>query len=99
MNSRISALLPRYECHKEVNAGRITGITFAPDGQRQLVLEQNITVALDAEWFTRHPETSIGGYFVVYDNGHMSYSPAKPFEDGYSRKMTFRTNIVPSPRG
>ena len=25
-----------------------------------------------------------GGYYVVYDDGYKSYSPAKAFEDGYT---------------
>jgi hypothetical protein len=27
----------------------------------------------------------VGGYFVVYDDGYTSYSPAAAFESGYSR--------------
>ena len=26
-----------------------------------------------------------GGYYVVYDDGYKSYSPAKAFEEGYVR--------------
>lgn len=26
-----------------------------------------------------------GGYYVVYDDGYKSFSPAKAFEDGYTR--------------
>lgn len=27
----------------------------------------------------------VGGYYVVYDGGYTSYSPAKAFEEGYTR--------------
>lgn len=41
-------------------------------------------IAFDADWFRKHnPE--IGGYYVVYEDGYKSYSPAKAFEEGYTR--------------
>ncbi|MEM7578430.1 MAG: hypothetical protein AAF316_01020 [Cyanobacteria bacterium P01_A01_bin.80] len=40
-------------------------------------------IEMNVEWFTRHhPET--GGYLVMYNDGYMSYSPAQPFEEGYT---------------
>jgi hypothetical protein len=36
------------------------------------------------DWYRKHKPES-GGYFVVYDDGYESYSPAKAFEDGYTR--------------
>lgn len=38
----------------------------------------------DAAFYRKHnPEA--GGYYVVYENGYKSWSPAKAFEDGYTR--------------
>lgn len=37
-----------------------------------------------ADWYRRHKPES-GGYFVVYADGYESFSPAKAFEDGYTR--------------
>lgn len=99
MSNLLRGRLPRYECHKEVSAGRITGITFTPDGQRQLVLEQNVVVVPLAEWFARNPETAIGGYYVMYDDDYTSYSPKKPFESGYTRKDVTSIKVLPIPRG
>jgi len=39
--------------------------------------------AIDADFILKHrPEA--GGYFVVYDDGYQSFSPAKAFEEGYT---------------
>lgn len=41
-------------------------------------------IPVDAAWYRKHsPEA--GGYYVLYDDGYASYSPAKAFEDGYTR--------------
>ena len=37
-----------------------------------------------ADWFRKHQPTK-GGYFVVYEDGYESFSPAKAFEDGYTK--------------
>lgn len=36
------------------------------------------------EYVTKHNPQS-GGYFVVYEDGYKSFSPAKAFEEGYTR--------------
>jgi hypothetical protein len=33
----------------------------------------------------RFPAEYIGGYLVQYEDGYLSWSPAKAFEDGYTR--------------
>jgi len=40
--------------------------------------------AISSEWADKHTPAA-GGYFVVYDDGYQSYSPAKAFEEGYTR--------------
>lgn len=45
--------------------------------------EQYSPVEVSAEWYRRH-KPQPGGYYVVYEDGYTSYSPAKAFEDGYS---------------
>lgn len=39
---------------------------------------------MGAIWFRKHQPTK-GGYFVVYEDGYESFSPAKAFEDGYTK--------------
>ncbi|HEY1129166.1 MAG TPA: hypothetical protein VGF12_07165 [Roseateles sp.] len=79
--------LPRYRCHKIVSAAKITelrgnGLQNAPD----VVLGEIGAIAwLDEAWHAKHrPE--VGGYYVVYSDGYLSYSPAKAFEEGYTRE-------------
>lgn len=89
--------MPRYRCHKEVWALKIAAIDHKPNpdtsGQSaQSSYGASITpedegygaFSVDAEYVHKHkPEA--GGYYVVYADGYKSYSPAKAFEDGYSR--------------
>lgn len=78
--------LPRYECHKKVSALKIAeaqndidgGVTITP------VEEGFAPFTLSAEWAQKH-QPEVGGYVVVYVDGYVSYSPAKAFEDGYTR--------------
>jgi hypothetical protein len=42
------------------------------------------TVVVGDDYYTKH-EPHIGGYFVRYDNGYQSFSPADVFEDGYTK--------------
>lgn len=36
-----------------------------------------------ADWYRKH-KPSAGGYYVVYEDGYSSYSPAEAFESGYT---------------
>jgi hypothetical protein len=40
-------------------------------------------ISVDAKWYRRHKPSS-GGYYVVYDDGYASFSPAQAFEAGYT---------------
>ncbi len=79
--------LPRYRCHKVVQAAKIVDVTtlaHMPDSGGILALDGAHPVAVDASYLAKH-QPSVGGYFVVYDDGYLSFSPAKAFEDGYTR--------------
>lgn len=39
--------------------------------------------SVDADYMAKH-KPEIGGYFVQYDDGYSSFSPAKAFEEGYT---------------
>ncbi len=78
-----------YHCHKRVRAGLITGISpLNTDGSAELyIFESGKVYPVDAAWLARNPKLAVGGYFVVYvDNQdqYTSYSPAEPFESGYT---------------
>jgi hypothetical protein len=74
------AQLPQYKCHKVVGALKIAKLegnvlTPADPGYAPFIV--------DKEFLRRNPEA--GGYYVVYADGYKSFSPAKAFEEGYTR--------------
>lgn len=70
--------MKRYKCYKEVNAAKILDI----EGN-QLNLGGNVWTA-PVGWMEKHsPE--VGGYLVEYGDNYQSYSPAKAFEEGYTK--------------
>jgi hypothetical protein len=77
--------IPRYRCHKVVRAAKITGFRENGTDAPCLLLGEigGITTVL-TEWFERH-KPEVGGYFVLYDDGYTSFSPAAAFEAGYTR--------------
>ena len=84
--------MPRYRCHKQVYALKIKDIIDPTepgnesDGSRLIVPadEGYGRFPVDADFVHKH-QPHIGGYYVVYDDGYKSFSPAKAFEDGYTR--------------
>ena len=78
--------LPQYQSHKKVRAAKITGFRLNgnPDMPDLLLGEIGGIVSLLPDWHEKH-KPQVGGYYVVYEDGYTSYSPAKAFEDGYSR--------------
>lgn len=72
----------RYKAHKIVQAAKIEAC--GPRGDTfTLALEfPAINVEVPLSWAQRH-EPHPGGYFVVYEDGYRSFSPAPAFEDGY----------------
>ena len=71
--------LPRFRCHKIVHAAKIVAIEF---GER-LDLAPHGVIEVGADWIANR-KASVGGYFVQYDDGYTSFSPAKAFEEGYT---------------
>lgn len=86
--------MPKYTCHKQVHALKISIIQLDSD----LAKEQNrettggaliypkdegyAAFSVDAEYVNKHKPVA-GGYYVVYKDGYKSFSPAEAFEDGY----------------
>lgn len=76
--------IPKYKCHKEVWALQIKSIIQRgaadlmfdirfEDGYEQTTVEGSAWLKAEA-----------GGYYIVYADGYVSYSPAKAFEEGYT---------------
>ena len=77
--------LPRYRCHKEVRAVKIHRIDTHLDTVDAVVVPEDgfAPIPVSARFLWKH-EPEAGGYLVLYDDGYVSYSPAEPFEKGYS---------------
>lgn len=83
--------LPEYECHKHVRALKIIHVHKHHNVEQDLYeykLEPEDDsyrmVRVDQAFYDRHrPEP--GGYFVLYEDGYTSFSPAKAFEAGYTK--------------
>jgi len=72
--------MKKYRCHKVVSAAKITNI----DNEiSSLTLEGTHGWIMDRLWFAKH-QPEVGGYFVRYEDGYRSYSPAEAFEAGYT---------------
>lgn len=85
--------MPKYLCHKEVHALKIAKIVRDGEGEnRETDGSAMITPAdegyapfkVDNDFMWKH-KPEVGGYYVVYEDGYKSFSPAEAFESGYSR--------------
>lgn len=89
MNENTAAVeIPQYRCHKVVRAAKITAVEghVEDNGMRLMLGEIGGQVDVDDIWLGKHGQLDMpGGYYVVYDDGYTSFSPAKAFEEGYAR--------------
>ena len=76
--------MKQYKSHKIVEAAKIGDIDILADGGALLIFDDDVeSISVDNAYLEKHlPE--IGGYFVQYDGGYASFSPADSFEFGYT---------------
>lgn len=78
--------LPKYVCHKEVRALKISTVEWNSTEQRYLLHFAGSgyePLVVSKEWVdSKGPRA--GGYLVQYADGYQSFSPAKAFEEGYT---------------
>jgi len=81
-----AAEMPRYKSHKTVHALKIESISLGHDGSAMIVPADKGYGAfpVDAAYVSKHAPKA-GGYYVVYDDGYKSWSPADAFDSGYTR--------------
>ncbi|EEV8887379.1 DUF2829 domain-containing protein, partial [Escherichia coli] len=91
--------LPKYKSHKTVRASKIKDIEIIAlmdvvlFCNIEVVEPEGVKVHVDKMFLQKHrPE--IGGYLVAYEDGSLSYSPEKTFEEGFSRTNDFFENGV-----
>lgn len=94
--SSASSPMPQYLCHKKVWALKIKEIVFDSDiaekenrdsdGRALITPEESsfVPFIVEADYVNKH-KPQVGGYYVVYEGGYKSWSPAKEFEEGYSK--------------
>jgi hypothetical protein len=85
--------LPLYNCHKQVRALKIAAIKRDGEGEpdRETDGSAMITPAeegfdsfkVNGQFMHKH-KPEVGGYYVQYEDGYQSFSPAEAFEKGYS---------------
>jgi hypothetical protein len=87
----VSLEMPKYRCHKEVWALKISSIVDPnlpeneSDGSRMIhPTDTRYAPFRVPHGYMRKHNPEVGGYYIVYADGYESYSPAKAFEDGYS---------------
>lgn len=79
--------LPAYRSHKTVRALKISQIErHSGVGEATIhpVETDYAPFRVSAAYMERH-KPEVGGYFVAYDDGYESWSPAQAFEEGYTR--------------
>lgn len=87
--------LPRYKCHKVVHALKIKEVSTIAPCTITPADEGFEPFIVDPKLFSRYV-ASPGDYYVVYDDGYASLSPAKAFEEGYMRFEPARTTPRPT---
>jgi hypothetical protein len=79
--------MPRWQCHKVVNAAKILARHRNADGSYSMRVDiDGVTQVFDAarDVFARGVP-AVGDYMVVYAGGYTSWSPGAEFEAGYTR--------------
>ena len=84
-----SVQLPQWRSHKKVWGDKIVGDQtdlegFPADGKCWL-LACGVVVMVNDALKNRGGDTPVGGYYVRYEDGYESWSPAQAFEEGYTR--------------
>ena len=96
MGGENSREMPRYKCHKEVHALKIARAAIQPNDSVDLFFEPHdpavpgealspINVELPAAKRFDNIDEKDWGYYVVYEDGYISWSPTEAFENGYTR--------------
>jgi len=88
--------MPKYQSHKKVWALKIKELVFdhelakadnrETDGSAMITPEEEgyASIRVDHAYVRKH-QPKVGGYYVVYEGGYKSWSPADAFEGGYTR--------------
>jgi hypothetical protein len=77
--------MKRYQCHKIVEAAKVIGHTTTLDEARTYsTLYGDDGGEYEMPTARISGGNGVGGYVVRYEDGYLSWSPAKAFEEGYT---------------
>lgn len=84
--------MPLYDCHKRVRALKIQSVRSKTDIRpgspytHSIIFEDGAYAprSVTGDW-VKSFDPQPGGYLVEYNDGYLSYSPAKAFEEGYNK--------------
>lgn len=79
--------MKKFKCHKEVEADKIISIDTNSAKENTILhfaYSESVVVRNDWLYNACNGNSSIGGYFVRYSDGYISWSPAEAFEEGYT---------------
>lgn len=79
--------MPLYQSHKKVWALQIDKVHADEDGQGIALtfVDKNFAMrAFTSSQLKGKPTPESGWYMVQYEDGYISFSPAKAFEEGYT---------------
>jgi len=81
--------MQKYVSHKIVRAAKIISVDYVPmenDGSHyELGLDGYPSKIVPEKFYARGgPHDDDLGYLVIYEDGYKSWTPTKPFEDGYT---------------
>lgn len=86
--------MPKYQCHKQVWALKIKELRQAPASSAPVNLGGDWFIVPEDDayepimvghykYYDKYRPVP-GGYYVLYEDGYQSYSPASAFESGYT---------------
>ena len=94
MTDEVAAEMPKYRCHKEVWALKIAAIKEVREIGGIMIPRFHAVITpvengyapfeVSVEFMEKH-KPYVGGYYVVYEDGYKSFSPAAAFDSGYTR--------------
>lgn len=81
--------LPQFKSHKIVGAAKVQAISWIDESAVQLTLEGvESEFTVDSKEIDKH-RPDVGWYLVRYEDGHISFSPAEAFENGYTKQPDY----------
>ena len=75
--------MPKFQSIKQAWALQIKELIILPDGSANFLPKEDGygQIALSKEYIAKH-DPKVGGYYVAYEEGSISFSPAEAFEKG-----------------